>query len=372
MKKTERVGTAVLVTAMIFAGAAASHAAPAGGFSDVDANAWYAEAVSYCDQNGLMSGTSGTEFSPNKTMTRAMLAAALYRQAGSPAVSGNDTFPDTDFGEWYSDAVIWASQNEIITGYANGNFGTNDPVTREQIVTILWRMAGSPAAGAQAVSFADGADISDYASDAVSWASASGIISGRPGNRFDPQGKATRAEVASILANSAKSKGSENSSIEQEPDKDSEKDAVKTTDVSASDNSAVSSGNTQLSAYVQEVADIVNEERGKAGAAPLAVDESLCRLAQLKAEDMRDNDYFDHDSPTYGRSHEMMKQFGVSYRASGENIAMGQRTPEQVMSEWMNSQGHRKNILNDTYEKIGVGYCTGGTGRTYWVQMFIK
>lgn len=372
MKKTERVGTAALVTAMIFAGVAASHAAPAGGFSDVDANAWYAEAVSYCDQNGLMSGTSGTEFSPNKTMTRAMLAAALYRQAGSPAVNGNDTFPDTDFGEWYSDAVIWASQNEIITGYANGSFGTNDPVTREQIVTILWRMAGSPAAGAQAVSFADGADISDYASDAVSWASASSIISGKSGNRFDPQGKATRAEVASILANNAKSKGSENSSIEQEPDKNSEKDAVKTTDVSASDNSAVSSGNTQLSAYVQEVADIVNEERGKAGAAPLAVDESLCRLAQLKAEDMRDNDYFDHDSPTYGRSHEMMKQFGVSYRASGENIAMGQRTPEQVMSEWMNSQGHRKNILNDTYEKIGVGYCTGGTGRTYWVQMFIK
>ena len=98
------------------------------GFSDVAADAWYAEAVDYVQDNGLMSGTSATTFSPNGAMTRAMLATTLYREAGSPAVTGTDTFSDTQDGAWYSDAVLWASQKGIVTGYGNGLFGTNDPV----------------------------------------------------------------------------------------------------------------------------------------------------------------------------------------------------------------------------------------------------
>lgn len=111
------------------------------GFSDVPANAWYAEAVEYVRDNGLMSGTSSTTFSPNGTMTRAMLATTLYREAGSPSVSGTDAFTDTQDGAWYGDAVLWASQEGVVSGYGNGLFGTNDPVSREQIATILWRYA---------------------------------------------------------------------------------------------------------------------------------------------------------------------------------------------------------------------------------------
>ena len=170
------------------------------GFSDVPANAWYAEAVEYVRDNGLMSGTSSTTFSPNGTMTRAMLATTLYREAGSPSVSGTDAFTDTQDGAWYGDAVLWASQEGVVSGYGNGLFGTNDPVSREQIATILWRYAGSPSAD-RGQDFSDEGAISAYAADAVDWARANGIVNGMEGNRFAPQGNATRAQVATILRN---------------------------------------------------------------------------------------------------------------------------------------------------------------------------
>ena len=170
------------------------------GFSDVAADAWYAEAVDYVQDNGLMSGTSATTFSPNGAMTRAMVATTLFGEAGSPAVTGTDTFSDTQDGAWYSDAVLWASQKGIVTGYGNGLFGTNDPVNREQIATILWRYAGSPTTEA-GEDFADEASISPYASTAVDWARNNGIINGMDGNRFAPQMNVTRAQVATILRN---------------------------------------------------------------------------------------------------------------------------------------------------------------------------
>lgn len=170
------------------------------GFSDVAADAWYADAVEYVRDNGLMSGTSGTTFSPEGMMTRAMLATTLYREAGSPVVSGTDAFTDTQEGAWYSDAVLWVSQEGVISGYGNGLFGTNDPVTREQIAAILWRYAGSPAAGA-GQDFVDESAIASYAVGAVDWVRANGVMNGMDGNRFSPKSSATRAQVATILRN---------------------------------------------------------------------------------------------------------------------------------------------------------------------------
>ena len=170
------------------------------GFADVAADAWYAEAVEYVRDNGLMSGTSATTFAPNDTMTRSMLATTLYREAGSPAVSGSDVFTDTQEGAWYADAVLWASQEGVISGYGNGLFGTNDPVSREQIATILWRYAGSPSADA-GQDFADESEIASYAAAAVDWARADGVVNGANGNRFLPRNSASRAEVAVMLYN---------------------------------------------------------------------------------------------------------------------------------------------------------------------------
>jgi uncharacterized YkwD family protein len=127
-----------------------------------------------------------------------------------------------------------------------------------------------------------------------------------------------------------------------------------------------------LGTYEQQVVDLVNKERAAAGLSALTVNTQLSAVAEKKAEDMRDNNYFSHTSPTYGSPFDMMKQFGISYTAAGENIAMGQQTPADVMNGWMNSSGHRANILNSSYTQIGVGYVTNSSGQTYWVQEFIR
>ncbi|KGE17738.1 hypothetical protein PWYN_24565 [Paenibacillus wynnii] len=118
--------------------------------------------------------------------------------------------------------------------------------------------------------------------------------------------------------------------------------------------------------YTQQVVTLVNKERTAAGLKPVTGLDSLNKLAATKATDMRTNQYFSHTSPTYGSPFEMMGTFGITYRAAGENIAMGQKTPQEVMTAWMNSPGHRKNILSVDFNYIGVGF-----DNNYWVQEFI-
>lgn len=121
----------------------------------------------------------------------------------------------------------------------------------------------------------------------------------------------------------------------------------------------------------EEVLALVNQERSKAGLSPLKMDWELQRVARKKSEDMANKGYFSHQSPTYGSPFDMMKQFGISYSQAGENIASGQRTPKEVMTAWMNSSGHRANILKPEFTHIGVGMHKGGSYGTYWTQMFI-
>lgn len=125
---------------------------------------------------------------------------------------------------------------------------------------------------------------------------------------------------------------------------------------------------TSERAYEQEVIRLVNVERAKAGLKALTEDWELSRVARYKSQDMHDLRYFSHTSPTYGSPFDMMKAFGIRYRTAGENIAMGYRTPAAVVQGWMNSPGHRANILNASYTKIGVGYVASGN---YWTQHFI-
>lgn len=125
---------------------------------------------------------------------------------------------------------------------------------------------------------------------------------------------------------------------------------------------------SSVRAYEQEVVRLVNVERAKYGLSALTEDWELSRVARYKSQDMRDKGYFSHTSPTYGSPFEMMKAFGISYRTAGENIAMGQSTPAAVVRAWMNSSGHRANILSQSFTKIGVGYVASGN---YWTQMFI-
>ncbi len=170
-------------------------------FSDISKDAWYSEAVEFCLETGLMNGTSDTLFSPDAPMTRGMLATVLYRQAGSPPQEEENLgypFADVPGNSWYADGIYWARLQGVINGYTDDRFGPDDPVTREQLVTILWRSSGSPQPEG-ILTFSDRDSISSYAADAVAWAQENGIINGREGGRFDPEDSSTRAEIAAVL-----------------------------------------------------------------------------------------------------------------------------------------------------------------------------
>ncbi|MBO7195944.1 MAG: SafA/ExsA family spore coat assembly protein [Clostridia bacterium] len=126
---------------------------------------------------------------------------------------------------------------------------------------------------------------------------------------------------------------------------------------------------SSVSAYEAEVVSLINEIRKNNGLKPLVQDWQLTRVARYKSQDMKDLGYFSHTSPTYGSPFDMMRSFGISYRTAGENIAKGYQSPQAVVNAWMNSPGHRANILNSSYTHIGVGYVSSGN---YWTQMFIS
>ena len=187
----------VLIAAVIALGLALPTIA-AGPYTDVADDAWYAESVSALREKGLMVGLSDTIFGPNATFTRAQLATVLYRMAGEPAVIGEDDFTDTENGTWYSDAVLWASQNGVVKGYGNGLFGTNDPTTQEQLATMLWRDAGSYVLGSE---YADANGVennaSAYAVDAVRWARVDDLLN--DAIAFAPKQPASRGQVADMV-----------------------------------------------------------------------------------------------------------------------------------------------------------------------------
>ena len=161
-------------------------------------DAWYQDAVDYVAFKHLMGGVGKNLFDPQGTMSRAMMVTVLYRAVGSPAVSGPSTFVDVPTNEWYTDAVAWAQENNIVGGVGKNRFAPDDCVTREQIATILWRFEDCPEVEADLSSFKDADTISDWAKDAMTWAVAAGIFNGDNG-RLKPTESATRAEFACII-----------------------------------------------------------------------------------------------------------------------------------------------------------------------------
>lgn len=131
-------------------------------------------------------------------------------------------------------------------------------------------------------------------------------------------------------------------------------------------------GINDVNSIENQVIQLVNQERTARGISPLRANLQLSKVASHKSQDMIDNSYFSHTSPIYGSPFNMMESFGISFIAAGENIALGQRSPKEVMNSWMNSPGHRANILSEAFTEIGVGYAKGANGRNYWTQMFIK
>ncbi len=176
---------------------------PSERFSDVAAGAWYEDAVSYVLGEELFNGTGSSTFSPDSPMTRAMLVTVLHRLEGTPSPAAGNTFTDVPSGQWYTDAVAWADQNSVVTGYGGGRFGTDDNITRQQLAAVLYRYASLKgydiSASAALSQYRDADSIADWAESAMRWAVSSGVITGMDSSTLSPSGTASRAQVAVML-----------------------------------------------------------------------------------------------------------------------------------------------------------------------------
>ncbi|MBP3314091.1 MAG: S-layer homology domain-containing protein [Oscillospiraceae bacterium] len=181
-----------------------TEARPSEAYSDLDVNAWYHDAVDYVLRKGMMDGVGGNKFAPEETTSRAMLVTILWRLEGEPVVNYAMNFSDVAEDEWYTEAIRWATSEKIVEGYGDGKFGTTDSLTREQLATILYRYEQYKGGGFKGMwaflpSYADRAEASDWAYEAVCWMDMNDIITGKPGNLLDPKGSASRAQLAVIL-----------------------------------------------------------------------------------------------------------------------------------------------------------------------------
>ena len=172
-------------------------------FTDLDLDAWYHEYTDYVLCKGMMNGMGGNLFAPNGETSRAMLTTILYRMAGSPAVTGEMPFADVAAGQWYSDAILWAAQNDVVLGYVGGNFGPMDTITREQIAAMFFRFAElkkmDTSKAADLASYKDAATVGAWATDYVEWAVSVGLMKGRAADTLAPAAGTTRAETAALL-----------------------------------------------------------------------------------------------------------------------------------------------------------------------------
>lgn len=369
-------------------------AVPAGAaqFTDVPQNHWGAEGIAYVTQRGLFSGTGGDTFSPETDLTRSMLVQVLYSYAGKPAVSGTiagDTaFTDIPQGAYYEDAVLWALDENILpmwyyldsrkaTDRAE-SFQPDKVVNRAEFCLMLYAFYENvlrleydtstdnikdyylsnegqqfPDMTFQSL-FQTFPELTDYSIEhdvemdilfaMVGWAYQEGIIGGTSESTLSPKGDLTRAQVAVMLMQFDRKYGDDTQpEPEPEPDPEPVEDSV-----------------------VAEVIRLVNEERAKEGLSALKTTDTINQAAQVRADELLQ--LFDHTRPDGRSCFTALGEAGVRYYTAGENIAMGYPTPEAVVNGWMNSPGHRANILNRSFTTIGVGY---NSQRNCWVQMFV-
>lgn len=172
---------------------------PMSGYTDLNMGEWYHDGIHYCLDEGLMDGVDAGMFAPNATTSRAMIVTILWRLQGSPEAEVEETFTDVSPDAWYAKAIAWAVAEGVADGYGEGLFGPNDAITREQLAAMLWRYAARPESEGGLSAFADGAEVSVWAQQAMSWAVSLGLINGVDSDRLDPKGQATRAQTATIL-----------------------------------------------------------------------------------------------------------------------------------------------------------------------------
>ena len=312
---------------------------------------------------GLMIGTSATTFSPDAPLSRAMMVTILWRRAGEPPTSGNAPFADVAANTWYSQAVAWGYERGLFYGIQSNYFRPHTNITRELIVDMLFRyaadsgynMAAQPGTAWEA--FTDSNQISPWAVNSLIWANHHRILDGRTPTTIVPQGHATRAEVTVFIFRFAGAMFDLGQN---------EVPYVPTTQVPSG-----------VLPFEWEVLVLTNRERANYGIAPLEWHGAAAAVARNHNLDMEGRSFFEHICPSGVNFDQRLLNAGISFLIAGENIGMGQLTPEDVVQRWMSSPGHRANILNPAFTHLGVGFHAGST-RVYpnippyfWTQKFL-
>ena len=315
-------------------------------------------------------------------------------------VTANSSFKDISSSDWTYPAIAQLVNDQVIQGYGDGTFRPNAHVTRAQSAVFIGRALDINLSNVKNPGFSD-VTSNTFGYAYIAKLTELGIFS--KAERFNPEQTLTRAQMAKILAI-----GFELSGEGPIPFKDVSPSSFAYSYIAQLVNEGITTGTSattfspnasvtrqQLVLFIyrahypnkpvtppvqqddfaekaSELLSRVNAARAEAGLPALNYDKAVENVAMIKAKDMRDNSYFAHESPTYGSPFDMLNQFGIQWSAGGENIAAGQRTVSSVHTDWMNSPGHRANILKREFTHVGFGYVEGGSYDTYWVQMFIR
>lgn len=338
-----------VITCVVLFSVSVQTEARAAGFLDVKN---YKDEIEFLASKGIINGYEGGYFKPRDHVTRLQAVTMILREKGITDFDAADPgFTDLKKGNYGYDKVSKAVELGIISGKTHSNgtsyFDATAPLTRGQMAKIL--VLGYNLPKTTDVTFKDVPENNGF-KEYICVLATENITTGYLDNTFRPNNKLSREHFAAFMARLVD---------------ESFKPALlsPTTPV---ENEKLQ--NTTVAEIEQAVIDLTNAERLKEGLNPLQFDATLQKTAKQKSEDMAKNLYFSHTSPTYGSPYDQMKSSGITYFIAGENIAKGYESAQEVLAGWINSEGHRKNILNEAFTHIGVGYVENGD---YWTQQFI-
>ena len=378
--------------------ACSAGAANVSNFSDVRPSDWYHDAVSYVCEAGLMNGTSNTTFSPNDTTSRSMIVTILYRLAGSPDLPESNwgyPYADVDASVYYSTPVYWARMNDLVTGYSDTQFGPDDAITREQMAAILYRYAENLELDTDTdfipdkyYDFPDYKTVSRYAANAMSWCVNKGIINGSNG-KLNPQGTATRAEVATMLMN-AESILNES---DTKPDKDpipptpedntgnENTDGIQTVTDEISQHPTGQSAVDEYGGYwdydeANATFDAINDLREQHGLPRLVYSLQVQEWADIRARELWIVDERDGNISHTRPDGSIFATVGTGCNAENALISVirvdnetADEAAQSHLGQWYASQGHRENMLNTRSKTAAVAIYVQGE-KVYALQLF--
>ncbi|WP_142825884.1 S-layer homology domain-containing protein [Planococcus soli] len=331
----------IAVAALLFFIFTASPSLAALSFSDVSKNYWAHAEITELADKGIIKGHMDGTFRPHDSVTRAQSAMMIVRALNIPT----ENRPDPNFQDVSPATPGYAEIAALVdlgVFAKDENFNPTQPATRAQVAKILVEAFDLKGSGSGIKAFTD-VSASQWYYSYVDTLVHNGITTGTTKTTFSPNQHVNRVQMAVFIYRIQNAEGPTSPGVP-----------------------------AGEAAMMTEVLNLVNQERAKAGVPAVKLHKGLQDAALIKSKDMADNNYFSHQSPTYGSPFDLLKARGISYTAAGENIAAGQRSAASVMVSWMNSPGHKANVLNKNYTHLGVGIYKGGSYGIYHTQLFIR